>query len=203
MRLQFGTDFAKLVGLKTYLFGGLEAGPGGQYVTSRTHNLFSYDDGAARNQFSHEINYQSPDQLGTIFASKKPFLLLDQRQSVDLELTIPTSHVIDADNGEYKEKYRLASFAINTYINTQSKIVTKDGISMPSIKLTDSLQGGLVDLTEGYGESVVKHFLPGAVQAINVRIFCTYRKWTGERAERSWDLDGFWDLELLFLKKVT
>ena len=192
-------DFAKRVGFESqYLWGGQDQ-PNNN-VTSGTADEYIWELNNANFRYKHNMHYTGGD---TIFKSDYPFYLLDQRLTLDVELTIPVSRMIESNNGEYKEKFKLASFPIDSYIQTDAKVSTVDGIARPSIRIRDSLTGGLIDLCDGYAESIVKHFLPGSVQAINTRIFCSYRDWNGSKIELGFELDGFYDLELLFTKKVT
>ena len=192
-------DFAKRVGFESqYLWGGQDQA--NNNVTSGTVDEYIWELHQGNFRYKHEMTYTGGD---TIFKSDYPFFLIDQRLTLDVELTIPVSKVVESNNGEYKEKFKLASFPIDSYIQTDAKVSTVDGIARPSIRIRDSLTGGLIDLCGGYAESIVKHFLPGSVQAINTRIFCSYRDWNGSKTELGFELDGFYDLELLFTKKVT
>lgn len=191
--------FAKLVGLPKILFGGLR-NLIGTYHTGNDTDIVLWDD---NDDYNYHIEYVSNNLLGTTFRSDYPVFLIDERDTLDIELTIPVSRIVEVLDSDYTEKFRLASFPIGSYIDTQTKITTKDGVALPSIRVTDSLQGGIIDLAAGYRESIVKHFMPGSVQAINTRIFCTYKKWDCSRVEKDFELDGFYDIELLFMKKVT
>ena len=136
-------DFAKLVGLTQFLFGGSLLGA---FVTSDTEDIreedANFDPQNPAYVFQWEPSYvHVPPGLGLTFKSDYPFFLLDQRLSLDVELTIPVSRIINVVNGEYTEKFRLASFLIDNYINTNSKITTVDGIARPSIRVRDTLQG--------------------------------------------------------------
>ena len=192
-------DMASFIGLPTYIFGGND---GVDNITGQTHDLFHIPGGQIAPVYSHGIEYASP-RGNVTFRSSSPFYLIDQRETLDVELTIPVSRTINSENGQYGEKVRLASFPIDSYIKTFTHISTKNGETMPTIRIKDNFQGGLLDLADGYQESHVKHFMPGTVRAINTRIYCSYRLWSGVRKEMDFVIDGFYDMQLLFMRKVT
>ena len=135
--------------------------------------------------------------------SKRPIYLCDERESLLLEMSLPFSRTVSSKDGVHTEKYRLAEFPIDNYVDISGTAKNVNGQMEVKIHTTDSLQGGLTDFTRGFPESHVIHFLPGDIQSINTRIFCSYCNFDGSREEKAFLVDGFWDLELLFMKKTS
>ena len=65
-----------------------------------------------------------------------------------------------------------------------------------------NLQGGLIDFTKGFPETHIIHFMNGNLYTANTRIYVVYKDFVGNYIEKPFDIDGFYDLEILFIKKV-
>ena len=191
---------AALLGLSRFIFGGEDANGG--FVTSDGVDM-AQPDILGDLQFEYDVNFELP--LGVLFknfVSARPIYLLDERESLDIEMTLPLSRTIDVHDEAVKETYRLASYPIQKFIKSTSALRTVRGGSLGNqMHVEDSLQGGVVELSRK-GQTI-SHLLPGQIRAINVRLFCSYLTWARKRVEQPYTLDGYWDLELLFLKKVT
>ena len=141
---------------------------------------------------------------GASFVSTRSIFLMDERQALVVELTIPSSRVIQSDDSVVTERYRLAEFALDRFVNMRGKIqINNDGVEN-KLTASDQLEGGLLSLTNNSMSTHIIHMLPGAIRAINTRIFCNYRTWDGTRSDQPYLMDNaFWDIDLLFCKKIT
>ena len=130
--------------------------------------------------------------------------LIDERDTMAIELTIPSSRVIQSDDSVVTEKYRLAEFSLDRFVNVTSSANIKEDRVVSAITVSDKLEGGLASLTAEEIETHIIHMLPGAIQTVNTRVFCNYRKWDKTLVGLPYLMDNaFWDLDLLFCKKVT
>ena len=115
---------------------------------------------------------------------------------------MPFSRTIQSENGKYREKYRLCEFPISNYVESKGILESMNGQTLSKVTITDTLQGGLTDFTKGFQESHVIHFLPGDLFTVNTRLYVVYKDLAGEKVEQPFQIEkGFFDLELLFIKK--
>jgi hypothetical protein len=105
-------------------------------------------------------------------------------------------------DGKYIERYRLCEFPIDNYVEIHASAESLNGQVIEKIKLRDTLQGGLIDFTKGYPETHIIHFMNGNLYTANTRIYVVYKDFMGSPVEKPFDIDGFYDLEILFIKKV-
>ena len=202
MYLAVNPVFAKMIGLSENLWGGRT--PGFDIPPQPAVEFVSVEANVAENDvFAYDIQYVTTEGLSTFMSSRSMFVL-DERQTLGVELTIPSSRVIQSDDSVVTEKYRLAEFALDRFVDIRSEVAMDDDMVLNTIKVSDSLEGGLLSLTDNSLGTHIIHMLPGAIRTINTRLFCNYRKWDGTRLDAEYLMDNaFWDLELLFCKKVT
>lgn len=205
--IKLNEDFAQMVGLPQILWAGTNPGQAaekrfaGQLLPPDNEPASIFIE-AVPNEFQYLINAYNFGN-GFTFASSRPIYLADERNFLLLEMSLPFSRTVSSRDGIHTEKYRLAEFPIDNYVEISGTARNVDGQMQVKVLTTDSLQGGLIDFTRGFPESHVIHFLPGDIQAINTRISCNYKKFDGTTKELPFLVDGFWDLELLFMKKVS
>ena len=202
--LAINPEFAKIIGLPLIIWGGRTPGfdippqPEVEYVTI-DQKLFLQ----APVRFAWDIQYVTTQGSST-FVSTRSMFLMDERVTLAIELTIPSSRVIQSDDSVVTEKYRLAEFALDRFVDVICSVNIVEDQVESSITVSDKLEGGLTSLTDTELETHIIHMLPGAVQTINTRIFCNYRKWDKSLVSLPYLMDNaLWDLDLLFCKKVT
>jgi len=206
--IEINPDFAKLLDISRYLWAGTntqnqlvyEGRVFQQLGEDITATLFREPVAGTRN-FNFTINSTTTDGRGLVFSSKRSIFLADQRQTLVVEMSLPFSRTIHSENGKHVEKYRLCEFPIDNYIESRGTLESLNGQALAKVTLTDTLQGGLTDLTRGFQETHIIHFLPGDLYTVNTRIYIVYKSFAGGKIETPFDLDGFYDLELLFTKK--
>ena len=204
--IKLDASFADMVGLPRILWAGTSLAGGhlryaGQLLPPNNEPASIFLTGVP-DEFQYLINASNFGR-GFTFASTRPIYLADERDFLLLEMSLPFSRTVSSRDGIHTEKYRLAEFPIDNYIQISGTAKNIDGQMQVKVLTTDTLQGGLIDFTRGFPESHVIHFLPGDIQAINTRISCNYKKFNGTEKELPFLVDGFWDLELLFMKKVS
>ena len=197
-------DFAKRIGIDGFLWGGNSGVPFNAQRMTPDYQLFEFDHFLDEVNFAFDQTFDSntPNNQVT-FLSKHSVFLADERSSMIVELTLPMSRKIRSDDGGYSERYTLCEFPIDSYVETESSVRSINGVCLDTIRVKDTLQGGLTDFTRGFPESHVVHFLPGQIRAINTRVFCNYRGWDKKHVDKAFLITGFWDLTLLFTKKVV
>ena len=205
--IKLDAGFAKRVSLPEIIFAGMTVGVNPVLVTAGLPTADPVQISEEQPflggfEFQYEIQAINNGD-GLTFQSKRPIYLCDERSALLVEMSLPFSRTVNSVNGKHQEVYRLAEFPIDNYVNVDGTVKSRDGRVETRIRVTDSLQGGLIDFTKGFPETHVVHFLPGDIQAVNTRLSCNYITFDGVLKELPFLVNGFWDLELLFMKKVT
>ena len=200
--VELDENFAKMIGIEQYLWAG-EGGLGNLVYAGDHNNSTLFRPTGAGPYFNHNIECTTVGGRGLDWKSNRSIFLADRRQTLVVEMSMPFSRTILSEDGTRKEKYRLAEFPIDNYIESKGTAQSTRGQVLAKVKTTDTLQGGLTDFTKGFSESHIIHFLPGDLTTVNTRLYIVYKSLTGEKVELPFELGyGFYDLEILFVKKV-
>jgi hypothetical protein len=206
--IELDPDFAKLIDIPKWLWSGTTTQNG------RVSEGSVFDHGVGPivatlyrtdpiHQFNFTIHSTTPGGRGLEFVSNRSIFLADQRQTLAVEMSMPFSRTILSENGKHVEKYRLCEFPIDNYIETKGTARSRNGQVLANVETTDSLQGGLTDFTRGFPETHIVHFLAGDLYTVNTRIYIVYKNFAGKKVEKDFELgDSFYDLEILFIKKL-
>jgi hypothetical protein len=200
--IEINRDFSDMIDIPYLLWAGTN--PLGQLVTQDNPpgtdmiTLDLYGDEI----FQYTIQSTTPGGLPISFRSNRSIFLADRRQTLVVEISFPFSKTIHSLDGKYIERYRLCEFPIDNYVEIHASAESLNGQVIEKIKLRDTLQGGLIDFTKGYPETHIIHFMNGNLYTANTRIYVVYKDFVGTYIEKPFDIDGFYDLEILFIKKV-
>ena len=206
--IELDPNFAKLIGIPKWLWSGTTT------TNVRVSEDSIYDLGAGPlvatlyrptpvfDRFNFTIHSTTPGGRGLEFVSNRSIFLADQRQTLVVEMSMPFSRTVLSEDGKHVEKYRLCEFPIDNYIKTRGTARSRNGQVLANVETIDTLQGGLTDFTRGFPETHIVHFLAGDLYTVNTRIYIVYKNFAGVKVEKPFELgDGFYDLEVLFIKK--
>jgi len=196
--VELDPDFAKVIDVESVLWAGTDE-IYDTLIYAGTDNEVLYVNGI----FEHDIQAVTPGGRGVSWISNRSIFLVDRRLSLVVEMSMPFSRTVLSEDGKHVEKYRLAEFPIDGYIESKGSAQSINGQVQSKVKTTDTLQGGLTDFTRGFPETHIIHFLPGDLYTVNTRLYIIYRGFTGGKVEMPFAIgDGFFDLEVLFVKKA-
>ena len=127
---------------------------------------------------------------------------LDERLSLDLQVTFPNSNKIMVLNGVEEHEYILARFPYNNLKKFTSKLIETDAGTQDTVILDENFGAGLVDLTLGNPNYESNFLLNGDIQQITVSLITRY--YEDNKIERIPMVmnDGLWYLRLIFAKKI-
>lgn len=150
--------------------------------------------------------YFVEDVVAKRFSSGESITNFDERMSIDLISTFPVSRKVVIVNGEHTEEYLLGRFDLNGF-NNYSVINTypRDGDMPqdPNTQVYEEQPVGTYNLTRAYPDYESNHFIGGALQTINFKVFCRYISQSGVVTTKLLDLaDGFFVVKCLFSKKL-
>ena len=189
-----------------------------------------------------ELIYLTDDYLGTVTASNQPGIEplydlennefvanpeisqdrhivstnsmfgIDDRYSIDLEVTLPLAQTIDVFNGKEKHTFVLSRFNITDYKSgVKARTVQKQGVILTRGLFTDTLGSGMTDLVSDPSAHTAQ-LLNGKIQEMNVRLLLRYKKYkisatgdlefTIEHQQIELDETGLYDILLQFNKNV-
>ena len=127
---------------------------------------------------------------------------LDERLSLDLQMTIPISNKIISVDGQEEHEHILARFPYNNMKKFTTKLVQTDVEMEDSVIIDESFGAGLVDLTLENPNYESNHLLNGDIQQLGISLFTRYYE-NGKIERIKTDMnDGLWVLRLVFAKKV-
>ena len=136
---------------------------------------------------------------------------IDDRYSIDLEVTLPLAQTIDVFNGKEKHTFVLSRFNITDYKSVQAITVQKQGVILTRGVFTDTLSSGISNLVTDPTAHTAQ-LLNGKIQEMNVRLLLRYKKYTIsetgnleftiEHQQIELDETGLYDILLQFNKLV-
>jgi hypothetical protein len=136
---------------------------------------------------------------------------IDDRCSIDLEVTLPLAQTIDVFNGKEKHTFVLSRFNITDYKSVQAKTVQKQGVILTRGVFDDTLGIGMTNLVSDTSAHTAQ-LLNGKIQEMNVRLLLRYKKYkisatgnlefTIEHKQIELDETGLYDILLQFNKNV-
>ena len=201
--IQLDPVFAKQIGFPELIYliedlGGVTASnePGVADLYDLENNIFTSDPEISEGR--------ALISLGSMFS-------LDDRYSIDLEVTLPLAQTIDVLNGKEKHTFILSRFNITDYKNVKCRTVQKQGVILTRGVFNDDLSLGMSNLVSDVPSAHTAQMLNGVIQEMNVRLLLRYKKFdlstdtltfTIEHKEIEMDETGLYDILLQFNKNV-
>ena len=137
---------------------------------------------------------------------------VDDRLSLDIEISVPLAQSIDVFDGKEKHTYLLNRYMIADYVGVQSRAQQKGGRVLTKTLINDRLSCGLTDLVNNQPSSHTAKLMAGKIQELDMRLVKRFKEFRIENdvlkfniARDTFQLDnrgGFYDLLLAFNKKV-
>ena len=127
---------------------------------------------------------------------------LDERLSLDLQVTFPNSNKILVVDGVEKHEYILARFPYNNLKRFTTKLVETQSGVQDIVILDEHFGAGLVDLTRGNANYESNFLLNGDIQQISVSLFTRYYEHGVIETIPTEMSDGLWYMRLIFAKKL-
>jgi hypothetical protein len=147
---------------------------------------------------------------GRKFISTGSIFGIDDRYSIDLEVTLPLAQTIDILNGKEKHTFILSRFNITDYKKIKCRTVQKQGVILTRGVFDDYLSLGISDLVTTPTAHTAQ-LMNGPIQEMNVRLLLRYKKFmissgflnfTIEHKQIELDDTGLYDILLQFNKNV-
>ena len=127
---------------------------------------------------------------------------LDDRLSMDLVSTFPASRKINILDGTEKHEFLLARFDLSNYKNFDS-VTTQDESSMSSsIKIVETYNAGLENLTRQNPDHDSNLLLSGSIQQVHLMLYTRYLEHNKIKRVKTDMEDGYWHTRMLFSKKT-
>lgn len=137
-----------------------------------------------------------------VFESEYTVRELDDRLSIDLVSTFPASRKIHVLDGIEEHEYILARFDMSNLKDFENHTFSDDDIMSTKIKITETYEAGIENLTRGNADYASNLLLPGSLQQVHLMLFTRYLE-HGKIIRVKTDVeDGFWHARILFSKKV-
>ena len=199
----FDPVFAKLIGFPTQIYHGTTAA--GLIVMSNQPGILPLLDGANNFALAPRIN------TGRSVISTKSIFRVDDRLSIDVEITLPLAKTIDVHNKTEKHTYLLSRFLVADYLSVDTIAQQRGGFLLTKSIISDKLNSVITDLVANSPGTHTAQLKNGKIQEMDVRLILRYKKYeiinnilTYSVAHKTLELenDGLYDLLLSFNKKV-
>jgi hypothetical protein len=196
--------FAKLVGFPELIYSTVV---GGNQVMSTQEAVPLIEQFMGLDVFA--IQSGAVEEINII--STKSIFLVDERLSIDIEISLPISQSIDTVNGIERHSFILSRFMVTDYKQLESIVEQKGGVILSKSILSDTISAGVVDLVLGKPAAHTAQLLNGKIQAMDLRLILRYKDYFVENSHlkfkvghKTLELDefGFYDILLQFNKKV-
>ena len=127
---------------------------------------------------------------------------LDDRLSIDLVTTFPASRKINILDGVEQHEFLIARFDLSNYKKFNC-VTTQDDIKMSSsIKIIETYNAGLDNLTRGNADYASNLLMQGSIQQIHLMLYTRYLENNKIKRVKTDLEDGFWHTRMLFSKKT-
>ena len=203
--IQVDPVFAKLVGLPEQIYSGLDALPNGNVVFSNQPGVLPLIDGAN--------NFALPSAVANSVSitSNDSIFRVDDRLSLDVEITLPLARTIDVHKKQEKQTYLLSRFIVKDYINVATVAQQRGGFLLTKSIMQDKLSTGFTDLVANQPGTHASQLKNGKIRELDVRLALRFKEWevingilTYSIQHKTIELeeDGCYDLLLAFNKRV-
>ena len=146
----------------------------------------------------------SPDGIHLLFSPKPITSSLDQRNALELHMTLPLPNDIYIVDGREQERFILHSFDLSSDNDIKTGIrVSASGQQCWNI-LQETVKIGQHLLLKGALNNTIKHLLPGTIQTIHLNWLILRYNHSTKRYETEdipVDNDSQFSLKLIFVKQ--
>ena len=102
--------------------------------------------------------------------STRSIFTMDERLSIDVEISLPMSHSIDVHDGDESHSFILNRYIITDYIAVESITQQRGGVILTKSIIQDSLATGYTDLVKAQPSVHASQLLNGKIQAFDIRL---------------------------------
>ena len=143
--------------------------------------------------------------------STRSIFTMDERLSIDVEISLPMSHSIDVHDGDESHSFILNRYIITDYIAVECITQQRGGVILTKSIIQDSLATGYTDLVKAQPSVHASQLLNGKIQAFDIRLVLRYKvfrienkilKHTIARKTIEMDANSSYELLLSFNKRV-
>ena len=196
---------SEIVGLPKQLFH-VQAAIVGHPILTNTSSLINpliHDGGAYLDANTAIANRTviEDDVFGNFFQSEESIKNYDERMSLDLVSTFPTSRKVCVFNGEQSEEYLLGRFDLSNFrdFETEGEMVN----DVMRYNVIETFHPAAFNLTKGFPNYENNHFINGPLRSVNFRLFMRYINQKKEIKKVVMNMkDGFFQVKCLFTKKI-
>ena len=195
--------FAAQVGFPEQIYSGATAQ--GLVVMSNQPGCLPLLDGT--NHFA----LPSPVNDGVSIISTNSIYRVDDRLSIDVEITLPLARTIDVHDKQEKQTYLLSRFMVKDYIKVETIAQQRGGFLLTKSMLQDKLSTGFTDLVANQPGTHTSQLKNGKVREMDVRLMLRYKSFEIINSILTYSIktktlnmedDGCFDLLLSFNKRV-
>jgi hypothetical protein len=200
--IQLEPVFAKRIGLPVNIYNDA-------LILSNQPGVVALLTAAAPISFAIDVG-QGVQSNRTIF-SKESIFEMDDRLSIDIEISLPLSQTIDVENSKETHTFLLSRFIISDYKRIQTRVQQRKGVVLSKAIIEDTLALGIHDLVKNAPEAHTTQLHPGKIQALDSRLLFRYRSFSitndtlrSEIKTKIFSMEpsGLYDILLEFNKKV-
>ena len=138
------------------------------------------------------------------FATVRPLMEFDQRESIDVYSTFPLKSKVIVVDGEEEHEHILfrLPFAEQHSFASKSSFQTGGNMVRQMSNISENIDVGLTNMCDKHATVLHQKLLPGNIRNVQLRVMVRYKTMDGI-VERDMDFkNGFWYVRLLFVKKV-
>ena len=157
-------------------------------------------------QFSAEVllAYGAGQQVLQVIDFPSEFTIreLDDRLSLDVVCTFPSSRKIVVLNGVEEHEFLLARFDLSSYKEFEGVTTQNFYRMLETTEFSETFQAGLENLTRSNPNFESNLLLPGSIQQIHLMLYTRYLEDNEIKTVKTDMNDGFFHIRMLFSKKI-
>ena len=197
--------FAKQVGFPEQIYSGATAPPNAVAAMSNQPGCVALLAGG---------NFALPSAMalyGVSIISTNSIYRVDDRLSIDIEISLPLARTIDVHNAKEKHTYLLSRFVVTDYIKVETIAQQKGGFLLTKSMVQDKLGTGFTDLVANQPGTHASQLKNGKIREMDVRLAVRYKDYEVINSILTYSIktktlelepDGCYDLLLSFNKRV-
>ena len=149
-----------------------------------------------------EARVHLDEAINRTWVSQFPVRSLDDRMSLDVISTFPSSRKTSVFDSVQTEEYLLVRFDLSDYKEFQAVVTQDDDRMKTGVTINETYEASLENLTRGNPDYESNHLLSGTLQQVHLMLRTRYRTQGKIQTVKTDMSDGFWFARLLFSKKT-
>ena len=191
-------DFVTKMGFSQYIFAYSAGG-----VVYKSPGDYLFQEGPAlAGGYPPVVHAHTIPENDYTWSSDATIRALDERVSLDVVCTFPTSRKISVLDGIEQHEFLLARFDLGNYKQFRSVTSQSSDQMLGTVQIEETFMAGIENLTRGNSNFESNLLLPGSIHQVHLMLYTRFRENGIIKRVKTEMEDAFWHIRMLFSKKM-